>query len=99
MKLDITLSNPETKQRIDIDLPARYSAIEDVLFRLDCDETISASGRILDEYGRGAVNFYFETCNIFELNHLATLTQKFDDDRSSQFIGGYFLMSQTGSVD
>ncbi len=99
MKLDITLSNPKTKQRIDIDLPARYSAIEDVLFRLDCDETISASGRILDEYGRGAVNFYFETCNIFELNHLATLTQKFDDDRSSQFIGGYFLMSQKGSVD
>ncbi|WP_317854629.1 hypothetical protein [Chakrabartyella piscis] len=99
MKLDIAISNPETKQRLDIDLPAKYGVIEDALLRLNCDETISANGRILDGYERGIVAFYFEKCNIFELNYLASMIENFEYDESSQFIGGYFIMDQKEPMD
>ena len=96
MKLTAEISNPKTHQRLKMKLPATYSTIEDALQRLGCDETVTMDGRILDEYGRGAGNFYFENSNIFELNQLAELTQHFEDDASHAFIGGYFLMSKDG---
>ncbi len=99
MELEITLSNPKTKQRMDIKLPARNSTIEDALQWLNCDETVNAGGRMYGECGRGVVACYFENCNIFELNYWASITQHFDYDKSSQFLGGYFIMSQKGAVD
>ena len=94
MKINISIQNPKTYKTIDIDLPAEYSTIEDVLFRLNCDENISAKGRTFDECGRSINSIYFENCNIFELNHLATMLEPLDYHDTSRFIGAYQILGE-----
>ena len=94
MKLNISIHNPKTYKTLDIDLPAEYSEIEDVLFRLNCDEIIVARGRTQDEYGRNINGINFENCNIFELNHLATILEPLDFHDTGKFIGAYHILGE-----
>ena len=90
MKIEITAVKDGIYK--DIDLPATYSQIEDLLQQLNSDGEINARGRYSTGYGSYGSTFNYHNCYIFELNYLAELVENFDYDKENKFIGAYHLV-------
>ena len=80
--------NPQNEAIADIELPASYEELQDILQMVNCiNENCVADVQSVHDDFNSLEHKTIQPCSLYELNYFATLVDKLDDYRKMQFAG------------